>query len=274
MKIIELSTWEEFLSEHKKLQAILEQRRLETGFHVDEPLYRGQAKHEWLLETTLERFGRKKMPLHDYYLAALKSKHAIETYTDKSWNIPGLEEYDSFLRETDTFMMAGYPGYEYLVYLRHYGFPSPMLDWSFSPFVAAFFAFDSANESAPDSRVAIFAFCEFFGSAKIAAARSPLIQTRGPYATCHPRHFKQQSSYTFCTARSDKWYYASHEEALTVDDKSQDLLWKFTIPSTERRKVLRYLDSHNLNAYSLFNSEESLMSTMAIRELYLNAPAT
>jgi hypothetical protein len=47
----------------------------------------------------------------------------------------------------------------------------------------------------------------------------------------------------------------------------QDLLWKFNIPTSERLKVLKFLDAHNLNAFSLFGSEESLMETMALREL-------
>jgi hypothetical protein len=45
---------------------------------------------------------------------------------------------------------------------------------------------------------------------------------------------------------------------------------KFTIPAAERPKVLRLLDAYNLNAFSLFGSEESMMETLAIREFCLN----
>ena len=51
-------------------------------------------------------------------------------------------------------------------------------------------------------------------------------------------------------------------------------LWKFTIPSSERTKVLQLLDSMNLNAYSLFGSEESLMDTVAFRALELGTMRT
>jgi hypothetical protein len=47
----------------------------------------------------------------------------------------------------------------------------------------------------------------------------------------------------------------------------QNLLWKFNIPWTERLKVLKLLDDYNLNAFSLFDSEEALTETMALREL-------
>jgi len=274
MKTVDLSSWDEFQEQLSLLQVLLEEQRVKTGLHVSEPVYRGQSNHRWPLETTLERYGHRNITLRDYYLAALKSKHPIESYTGKRWDIPTVKQYEDFLVEHDTFMFAAYPGYEYLVYLRHHGFPSPLLDWSLSPFVAAFFAFDAADETEADGRVSIFVFCEFFGSGKVGSVGSPEIQTRGPYVTSHPRHFKQQSSYTICIARSEDWHYTPHERAFTSGEKGQDELWKFTIPYTERRKVLHYLDSHNLNAYSLFDSEESLMSTMATRELYLNVPPT
>ncbi len=39
------------------------------------------------------------------------------------------------------------------------------------------------------------------------------------------------------------------------------------MPSSERRKVLCLLDRYNLNAFSLLGSEESLMESVALREL-------
>jgi len=52
------------------------------------------------------------------------------------------------------------------------------------------------------------------------------------------------------------------------NDRDQDVLWKFNVPSSERVKVLRILDGYNISALSLFGSEESLMETMALREIY------
>jgi hypothetical protein len=49
----------------------------------------------------------------------------------------------------------------------------------------------------------------------------------------------------------------------------QGICRKFTIPASERRKVLEQLDEFNVNAFSLFGSEESLMETLTVRELFL-----
>jgi hypothetical protein len=52
----------------------------------------------------------------------------------------------------------------------------------------------------------------------------------------------------------------------------QDFLWKFNIPSSERIALLRRLDEYNLNAFSLLDTEETLLETMWVREHVLRNP--
>jgi len=65
----------------------------------------------------------------------------------------------------------------------------------------------------------------------------------------------------------NQWHFSQHGQAFSYNKSYQDLLWKFNIPSTERLQVMKLLDDFNLNAFSLFNTEDSLMETMALREL-------
>lgn len=51
--------------------------------------------------------------------------------------------------------------------------------------------------------------------------------------------------------------------------RQQGICWKFTIPVSEQKKVLKLLDEFNVNAFSLFGSEESLMEMLAVREFFL-----
>ncbi len=74
-----------------------------------------------------------------------------------------------------------------------------------------------------------------------------------------------------CVSFRDQWYVTDHGTVLGRKPH-QDVLWKFTIPWSERPKVLKYLDDHNLNALSLFASDEGLMETLALRELQLGDP--
>jgi hypothetical protein len=152
---------------------------------------------------------------------------------------------------------------------------SPLLDWSQSPFVAAFFAFrDDPNGAKPPKR-RIYAYCErpIGGIGKGMTHGDPYIHPIGPYVQTHPRHFRQRSYYTICgrfDTTFEQWHFDSHQNAFDdAGHPSQDYLWKFDIPSDERLKVLSLLNDYNLNAFSLFGSEEGLMETMWFREQVL-----
>lgn len=64
-------------------------------------------------------------------------------------------------------------------------------------------------------------------------------------------------------------HYSNHQDAFVEGWEEQDMLWKFNIPARERLKVMKHLDTVNINKYSLFRSEEGLMDTMALRSFFL-----
>jgi len=133
-----------------------------------------------------------------------------------------------------------------------------------SSYVAAFFAFRESFEDV--EKRSIYVFCEMPKGFKGWSSDAPRIRCIGPYVRSHPRHFRQQSDYTVCGSYKKAWHFCSHEEVFGDGTSRQDVLWKFNLPSTERIKVLQLLDDYNLNAFSLFDSEESLLETMWLRE--------
>jgi FRG domain len=267
MKEIDVLSWEKL--EHRITELKLTHQKAMQGL-----LFRGQGNSTWLLQTTLERRKGPKFEVKDYYDLIWRIKARIETFTNTQWDaVPDFTElfdltaaYDRLAR-----MLArgGLPAYKHFAYLRHHGFPSPLLDWTSSPYVAAYFAF--ANPS--HESVSIFVYCDQPENMKFWGQGSPRIDRFGPYVQTHKRHFLQQCEYTICTSFEDeKWLFVPHNAVFQSDmreDPKQDVLWKFNIPASERVKVLRRLEEYNLNAYSLFGSEESLMETLAIRELVL-----
>lgn len=89
----------------------------------------------------------------------------------------------------------------------------------------------------------------------------------GPRIRTHRRHYAQQAEYTYCRQRVDKeWIYSSHERALKDTNDGQDVLQKYILPASIRSEALEELDSMNINAYTLFGSEEGLAEMLANRE--------
>lgn len=241
----------------------------QQGMVQSEILFRGQANAEWGLETTLERFNSSQIVTTNKYNSYLaRAKPTVETITGKTW------PFESRHETPDTERITWLPqNYEFMVYARHHGYPSPLLDWTRSPYIALYFAF--AN-SLPDKDVAIFAYCSmprgmkgggFITDGTIVAP--PAILELGPFATTHPRHFAQQSRYTICTQirKDSSREYCSHELVFQNVRDGQDLMYKYILPGSLRFDMLDRLDHMNINGFTLFNSEDGLMAALAFREI-------
>jgi FRG domain-containing protein len=143
------------------------------------------------------------------------------------------------------------PAYQYLVYLRHHGFPSPLMDWTRSLEVAAFFAFRNPVAEL----VAVYLYCEHGDGGKYFGSNAPLIRTFSRSHGVHPRHESQKAQYTMCLEfKTMKWCFANHALVFRATDGTRDRLRKFTLPASIRSDVLTTLAARNVDAFSLFRS--------------------
>jgi FRG domain len=221
-------------------------------------LFRGQRNYNWKLETTLERYGRPDYKIRRYHQDVLSAARIIETVFGKKWHLAEEPTEDI----NPVMPPAEYP---FMAYLRHHGFPSPLLDWTTSPYVAAFFAFHHANQEEAEF-VSIFEYRE--GRSKGSSSDEAAICSLGPWIATDKKHFLQQSEYTVCRKwASTRGIYASHEEAFARGSGDQDMLKKYVIPVSEKDRVLRRLKLMNITCYSLFESTEGLMETLATKLL-------
>lgn len=70
--------------------------------------------------------------------------------------------------------------------------------------------------------------------------------------------------------RSD-YLIQHHDDEVMTEAAEQGRFLKFTIPAGERLVALKELQLMNVNAFSLFGSEDSLIRTLATREFLLSA---
>jgi FRG domain len=263
---IDFANWAE-LEQHVQALANAESQHAASGVgHVSHLLYRGHASDGWQLETTLERASPSLTRLAEFYHLVAIAKPQVETFTGRSWTEIDVPAVTKALTEYDIMAFAPLPAYDYLVYVRHHGFPSSLLDWSRSLYVAAYFAYESPKAE----RVAIFVYQEHAGSGKLGSSSWPQIRVLGPYVRSHPRHFLQQGEYTMAVQfTEDQWCIAKHTNVFERTRENQDRLWKFTAPAIEAPEVMRRLDEYNINAFSLFQTEDALLRTVAQRALRL-----
>ncbi|MCF8054020.1 MAG: FRG domain-containing protein [Deltaproteobacteria bacterium] len=269
MKVYNVDTWDGV----KDAFRLIEEERISLAQKdtlarsSSKTLFRGHSNAEWDIQTTLERVRKEPVLITDYYRHMLLTLPQVEAFSNTRWELISYDECCAWAAQRYDLYWPDYPGYEYMIYLRHHGFPSPLLDWSSSPYVAAFFAYSNISEKSES--IAIFAYAE--GGIKSWNNSIPLITVKGPYVRSHKRHFLQQCQYTVCSKFTSRGLeYGSHEEVFSLDRETPDRLWKIVAPRSSASHALEDLDTMNVNALSLIGSEDALIQTLGAREYFFN----
>lgn len=87
-------------------------------------LFRGQGDSKWGLSTTLERYTPQSFTVQEYFNVIYSIRHKIEAFTGTTWDL----DHENALKWATEMPRGVIPGYEYMTFLRHHGFPSPLLD--------------------------------------------------------------------------------------------------------------------------------------------------
>ncbi len=266
-------TWEEFedIIKYDINQQKNDRRGAEIKAMHSPWIYRGQENQKFNLSTTYERFLSDELGIQENETLVSKFYNYMDSIIPAlnslaGTNFNGIDSND--INTIRRFKIL--PCYELLCYARHYGFPSPLLDWTNSYYIAAYFAFYKCRKS---EDVAIYAYKEWSGDARGGSVGNPIMNEHGHYVKAPIRHHRQQSVYTSCSfeKQDGQLYFQNHQYSAGLSaNQDNHKIKKFILKNSEREKVLEMLFSMNINKYTLFDDIDSLMHMLAYREIVLN----
>jgi hypothetical protein len=263
-----VGTWGEFEAKAwAKIEGMAS--AVEAGWQpfTDRVLFRGQADAGWELTTTLQRAtGKSEEAVDNYQMQMHAVRDSVASVQGQDWDTEGVLPLPGFVVK----------GIEFMVYLRQNGFPSPLLDWTASPYIAACFAFRDVQRGAKRAEhVAIYTYEELSEEDERVAMsfrsrEAGSVYTIGPCLMTDRKHHLQQCQYTLCVrGEGDEFHYAAYPDDVGTCDTRRCVIEKYVIPLSEQEAVLRRLQMMNVTAYSLFGTEAALMESLAIREVFL-----
>jgi hypothetical protein len=146
---------------------------------------------------------------------------------------------------------------------QHHGLPTRLLDWSRSPYVAAFFAF--VEEDIADGNVAIW--CMDRGRIESeTCVRESDVKIWQSYVNGNARQVAQHGAFSLnLTKEVDLENVFLPTSAFMHRDPKTEVLFKLMIPRLERSKVLADLDLMRINYLSLFPDYDGVIRHMKWR---------
>jgi len=217
---VKISSWEYF-------DDYIREKMLDYKIYV----WRGHRKSNWLLEPALDRFLAKYTKREQKFIA----KFQLQSFKYASRGRRGSNP-PQFTDDNDWWALG-----------QHYGLLTPLLDWTFSPFVAAYFSYFGTGKPQTTQR-AIYGLCQSFNHIKL-KGKNKAIKFIKPMLDENTRLVNQGGVFSRVPIGVDiESSLVQHAPKVS----SHVNLIKITIPDKDRELALKSLNRMNINHSSLF----------------------
>jgi hypothetical protein len=207
-------------------------------------IWRGQRDVTWSLISSLDRlFEKLRLLSAGPNVLEARSREHLEAFKYASRGRRG--QNPPALAENEWWALG-----------QHYGLATPLLDWSRSPYAAAYFAFEEWNGGPVDYRV-VFGLdqravdvknYELAHGPSFESGRLPVVDFIDPLSDENPRLVSQGGLFTRAPIGTpiERWV------AQAFEGVAAPVLIRIEIPNGERLACLRALNRMNINHLSLF----------------------
>lgn len=221
--------------------------------------FRGHGSNTYSLRTRLHREGRSRL---ERYFAneLLQFRQHAEAVFNRRFDFNDGDDYATLI-----------------ALAQHHGLPTPMLDWTDSPYIAAFFAFSEALDSSgartePDRHVRVYTISRQFIQATtppqvVLAWPTPFVAPLSVSPLHNPRLQAQQGRFVVTNVADVEGFICDAEERI-----HQRVLFAADMPMSCAPEALRDLAFMGLTAATMFPGLDGV-GRMIRHEMFFKKPS-
>lgn len=194
-------------------------------------------------------------------LSRYRKIHSIHKSKPKN-NLPYKNEDFNHIFPSDKI-----PNIEYITYLRHHQFPTPILDTTKSKYIAIFFACENFFESNTEGKIYIFNKKEIISSS-LKNEEYTSTHHIGHFIETDKRHYIQQTNYLYSIKHKISHYTEDHPNYLNyftnINENQNYYINEIKILKEDKLQIMKDLREMNITHNTIYTDEDNKIKSLKV----------